>query len=273
MYRAKIIKYILLVSTLLLLVLFIFWKNYVFDVEVMCEVASNDVENKIQIVSYSVRPMLSLGPHIGGTSRYDAILSINGKSKIYLLDETYIESYQRQRLCRMSLIENNYQIIHPVVNVYNRSQLSKKIKLLKKVGEGNTIIFNGKQWYYTKIELNDNEDAKRYYLGYDKLSLWVTTEIKKYNNSLIAVQVAGLQSVVEKLEDRSYMPYSAYTILDMYAYNEKVDFGDHGKFPELKPVVQRRLVSNDFGLSWKQLDWKVLDEQRVEAGSKLKKQK
>lgn len=122
----------------------------------------------------------------------------------------------------------------------------------------------------------------KYLIGGQPLQRWITRALVPEGDRLIAVQVATSADRVAKArampgdtvaddEVRSY----AGSYAEQWAYGDvwrdKSLRVDYKRYPDLAPVVERRLVSTDDGKTWSLLDWRLLRPEVVPAGAQLQR--
>lgn len=236
------------------------WYYIPYNVLVQC--SKIDEDRKIEVVQYSIRPFPEFGPHIGGEAVNHGIRFRTSFATEWVLEETWFTWRERSRVCERSLIVGDRMVIFPVKIVRtNQEELPAKIEVLSTDMYG-MIVFDGRRWFYQSVAAGSETRASQYALGSEPLTPWTTNSVGIEGQRLIAWQSATLQKVAE-----AGIPNHPPWTEEYYAFGEKLDTGS---FPELRPLVERRLASEDFGRTWKVLDWKVLRPEAVPKGAELK---
>jgi len=190
----------------------------------------------------------------------------------------------RRRLCSLSSLPPNGAILFPAdihFKLTNGSQVGSRIKRLVDDGRlHNTFIaFDGKDWYANIVFADGEEPDSRFTVGGYRLSAWITTSILAQEGHWVAHQSAASLEIIDSLERKNpyarpnfqnYHPIGLHRIEEAHAYGEvNWDESKYGLFPELRPVVERHLVSTDFGHTWQMQDWKILRPDVLPKGGSL----
>lgn len=239
-----------------------YWYFHRYQIVVECMLG--DDHRKIEVVRYSTRPIPSFFPHTGGPSVHHGVRFRTQSGVKWVLAETWIDWRARKRICERSFVADGLVVIFPVVVYHADRELPWYVSEYSVGPRGLLVLHDGK-WKFQGAYLQN--EGSPHSLGDIALTPWTTTSVSVDGVRLVATQSAISKNESDVLLSRTGLPNHPYSMEEQYAFGEELD---SGSFPELRPLVERRLVSGDFGRTWKVLDWKVLRLKAVPKGAELK---
>jgi hypothetical protein len=234
------------------------------NLQVRCEMREGN--RAIQFVTYDGQEQPRLSAHVGGIPHFEGIRHVEGISNTWVIKNSKTIGLYKELLCSLSILPPGKAVIFPA-NAFpgsatTGSEFASQVRLLTKqaVFYSTYIAYDGSDWYLNAVYAVGEESNPRHQLGNYRLSTWITTRITSTDGNLIAEQVAASQDNLDRFSDGRYLPLPAYSLFIMNAYGLAPTYNTkkYGTYPELNPVVARRLISMDFGHSWKLLEWKRL---------------
>lgn len=262
--------------------------------EVLCE--KRDGQRAVQVVRTHIRDHLADVLGRGGGHNQLDIRFVDGDTAHFLTSGSKTHNsdpnlLQMDRVCAISVVTQRVAIVAPIiVDPINWERFGivrlPDVGYSFRQGDGSVLILGqgrNTRKYFQMIALpGDNLGEVSYRVGGQELLPWMTRELLVQDNRIIATQAAISADRIAKArampgdtaaddEVRNY----AKSYAEQWAYGDvwrdKSLRVDYKRYPDLAPVVERRLVSTDDGKSWSLLDWRLLRPEVVPAGAQLQR--